>query len=147
MKNSVETILQDIKKLFKELESAYGEVQPYVCKVDNAFDKCPNTKCWVQKIRDEQSDRIFEMERVILEAINIITMVNQTKANPAAIEILEPLVKKLDLLINPTPCRDCSEFDTCNKSYKAAIIHDSPCVGFSNKTKKTEDSSKVAIHF
>ncbi len=127
MKNSVETILHDIKKLFKELELAYGEVQPHLCDVN--LEKCPNTKCWVQKIRDEQFERICEFERITLSCINDLTAIQKETSN----EKLQEVIKRLEYSINPTPCQDCAKYNGCTKSYRASSYHDAPCVSFVNK--------------
>lgn len=76
MKNSVETILQDIKKLFKELEVAYGDIKPQLCEVNSAADSCPNKNCWVNRSRNEYFDRICELERGISETLEIINATN-----------------------------------------------------------------------
>lgn len=145
MKNSVETILQDIKKLFKELELAYGEVKPVLCEVESVMDKCPNTKCWVQRVRDEQSEKIFDFERVIIKAINDLTEIQRGAIRK---EDIQQVIQNLDLSINPTPCQNCSKYDNCTDlAYKTATVHYEPCTNFADKLKNKEEPSKVAIQF
>lgn len=145
MNNSVETILHDIKKLFKELELAYGEVKPHLCNVESAFDQCPNTKCWVQKIRDEQHDRLSEFERIIFKTINELTEIQRGAIRK---EDIQRVIEILDHAINPTPCERCSSFNSCtNIAYKNATIHYEPCCCFKDKEKNKEEPSKLAIQF
>ena len=145
MKNSIETILQDIKKLFKELELAYGEVKPHLCDLESVEDKCPNTKCWVQRVRDEQSDKIFEFERVIVGAINDLTEIQRGAITK---EDIQKVIQTLDKSINPTPCTECSRFSSCeNSAYKNATIHYEPCRCYTDKSKPKEEPSKVAVQF
>lgn len=145
MRNSIDTILQDIKKLFKELESAYGEIKPQLCDAQG-FDDCPNTKCWVQRIRDEQSDKIFAMERVILTVINDLTEIQRGAINK---EDITKIIQKLDVVINPTPCKSCIKYMTCKEfAYKNAAIHEEPCVNFTNKSDvKDDEEPDIAVQF
>lgn len=76
MKNSVETILQDIKKMFKELEIAYGDIKPQLCEINTAADSCPNNNCWVNRSRNAYFDRMCELERGITEVLEILNNCN-----------------------------------------------------------------------
>jgi hypothetical protein len=81
MKNSVETILGDMKKLFKELEIAYGDVKPQLCDANNAADSCTNKNCWVNRSRNDYFDRICDLERAINNAIEEIDTSKLTPEN------------------------------------------------------------------
>lgn len=144
MDNSVDTIICDIKKLFKELETAYGIVKPQICEVEGA-EKCPNTKCWVQKIRDEYSERIMELESGILSTINNL-MIYHNNIDDIDKESLHKIIKFLDKLINPTPCSICENNQGCTLSYKHFTIHSNPCSEFIHKTYDGSEEN-IAVYF
>jgi len=147
MKNSPDTIIRDLKKLMRELEESYGEVQPLVCNVTSGLESCPNTKCWVQRVRNEQSDKIFETERVILESLNLISEIKKSCSDPKILKQIHQVYQMLDYLINPTPCSECLKNENCNREYKSMTIHDLSCSEFENKNNTQEDTPKVALQF
>lgn len=142
MDNSVETILGDIKKLTKELERAYGKVKPQICDVTGA-DSCPNTKCWVQNIRDQYDDRINSLEDSILNTINRLVEVNHNVKSPELLTIIQ----SLDILINPTPCVDCAKNPACRISYKFQGIHRDACIDFVKSFGVNDKETNVAVQF
>lgn len=148
MKNSVETIILDIKKLFKELELAYGEVKPHICDIENVEEKCPNTKCWVQRVRDDQFDRICELERIILEAINRLTKIQKIYGKGDLEDELRFSIKMLERSINPTPCEDCLNDSSCKSANRLDTMHGDPCPRFENKkNQKIDTTPNIAVQF
>jgi len=142
MDNSVETILGDIKKLVKEAERAYGKVKPQICEVVGV-EKCPNTKCWVQQIRDEYNERICDLERVILISINGLSELRTVNPNIN----INNIIATLDQAINPTPCNECVKNNSCQHPYKNQTIHSEPCSSFSKSFGNKEQQPDVAVHF
>ncbi len=95
MKNSVETIITDIKKMVKELEVAYGDIKPQLCEVNSAADPCPNNNCWVNRSRNAYFDRICDLERGIMEVLETLNACNSLSY--AEMEIKNKLSKLVKL--------------------------------------------------
>lgn len=76
MKNSVEEIMRDMKRIFKELEVAYGDLKPQLCEVKTMGESCPNNNCWINRARNEYFDRVCELERGITEVLDILNHAN-----------------------------------------------------------------------
>lgn len=91
MKNSVETIIQDIKKLTKELEIAYGDIQPQLCEVNTSADSCLNKNCWVNRSRNAYFDRICDLENGVNDILESLGAANSL--TPLELEIRNRLTK------------------------------------------------------
>jgi hypothetical protein len=144
----MDTIIQDIKKLFKELENVYGSVKPQICDI-SGIEKCPNTKCWVQKIRDEYSDKISDLNAAILNSIMDLVSISQLKNSPDCnySKQLEMVIKKLDNSINDTPCQKCSKRTFCDLEYKKLLFHKEDCPLFHKALYDKENETNKSIHF
>ena len=150
MNTSFELIISDIKKLFKELEMNYGRIKPQICDIDN-LERCPNTKCWVQTIREEQQEQLTLLEGLLLNLLinidNAKAFIQKNKLNDLQ-DILNQMSKDIGNVLNPTPCKNCIYNLSCSSSYKNSLTTSSiPCPKFSKSLSDQDKESLNGIHF
>lgn len=142
MRNSIETILGDMKKMVKEMEIAYGDIKPQVCDVSSVGETCPNNNCWVNRARNDYFERVCELEEKILCAITDLEYTVQSSTQPLEVSAI---IKRLKQSIMKTDCNECVKKQNCVSAYKARAIHSETCDNF--QASQNDTSPKVAIQF